>query len=84
MRAWRRYNKHYHWYWCWALAIRRLADHSLAFILAKGKNVRFERKRNVQLKRAMQLVQVEDMVATMSASSEMQAGTNYQSLSQGL
>lgn len=57
MRAWRRYNKHYHWYWCWALAIRRLADHSLAFILAKGKKVRFERKRDVQLKRAMQLVQ---------------------------
>lgn len=40
-----------------ALAMRKFTDCTLAFILAKGKRVRFERKRDVPLKRAMQLMQ---------------------------
>lgn len=86
MKAWRKYRGREIWpeHWRLAVALRRFVDRGTLFLLAKGKRVRFERKRDIQLKRAMQLVQVEDMVATMSARSEMQAGTNCQSLSQGL
>lgn len=35
----------------------KFTDCTLAFILTKGKRVRFERKRDVPLKRAMQLMQ---------------------------
>ena len=57
MKAWKKHRKHYREYWLWALAMRKFTDYTLAFILAKGKRVRFERKRDVPLKRAMQLVQ---------------------------
>ncbi|WP_301955607.1 hypothetical protein [uncultured Mitsuokella sp.] len=57
MKAWKKHRKHYREYWLWALAMRKFMDYTLAFILAKGKRVRFERKRDVPLKRAMQLVQ---------------------------
>lgn len=57
MKSWRKHHKHYHEYWHWALAMRKFTDCTLAFILAKGKRVRFERKRDVPLKRAMQLMQ---------------------------
>lgn len=57
MKAWRKHHRHYREYWLWALAIRRLSYRLFAFILAKGKKIRFKRKRDVPLKRAMQLVQ---------------------------
>lgn len=57
MKSWRKHHKHYREYWHWALAMRKFTDCTLAFILAKGKHVRFERKRDVPLKRAMQLMQ---------------------------
>lgn len=57
MKSWRKHHKHYHEYWHWALAMRKFTDCTLAFILTKGKRVRFERKRDAPLKRAMQLMQ---------------------------
>lgn len=45
MKAWRR------------LAPRRFKDRVMFFVPTRGKHVRFEQKRDVQLKRAMQLVQ---------------------------
>lgn len=45
MKAWRR------------LAPRRFKDRVMFFVPTMGKRVRFEQKRDVQLKRAMQLVQ---------------------------
>lgn len=44
MKAWRR------------LAPRRFKDRVMFFVPTRGKRVRFEQKRDVQLKRAMQLV----------------------------
>lgn len=60
MKAWRKHrNDREHWpeHWRVAVAMRRSTDRGTLFLLAKGKRVRFERKRDVQLKRAMQLVQ---------------------------
>lgn len=59
MKAWRKYRGREIWpeHWRLAVALRRFVDRGTLFLLAKGKRVRFERKRDVQLKRAMQLVQ---------------------------
>lgn len=60
MKAWRKHrNDREHWpeHWRWAVAMRRFGDQVMFVILANGKRVRFERKRNVPMKRAMQLMQ---------------------------
>ena len=60
MKAWRKHrNDREHWpeHWRVAVAMRRSTDRIIAFILTKGKHMRFELKREVQLKRAMQLME---------------------------
>lgn len=61
MKAWRKYRGLEIWPepWRFAVALRRFVDRGTFFILAKGKRVRFERKRDMQMKRAMWLVQTE-------------------------
>lgn len=59
MKAWRKYRGReiFPEHWRWAVSLRRFVDRGTFFLLAKGKRVRFERKRDMQMKRAMWLVQ---------------------------